>query len=79
MPRWTMRDKIRKVLQDNNFTKYKNLDNVCNPNVCTIDVNRDNVEDFIKILQNNRFSFIDVSATNNENGTPYTRYEIWET
>ena len=79
MPRWTMRDKIRKVLQDNNFTKYKNLDNVCNPNVCTIDVNRDKVEDFIKILQNNRFSFIDVSAINNENGTPYTRYEIWET
>lgn len=78
MPRWTMKDKVRKILQDNSFTKYVNLDTFCNPNICTIDVDRDKVEDFTKILQSNRFSFIDVSATNNENGIPYTRYEIWE-
>lgn len=78
MPRWTMKDKVRKVLQDNNFTDYKNLDNFYNPNVCTIDVARNNLEDFTKIVQSNRFSFIDVSAINNENGIPYTSYEIWE-
>ena len=78
MPRWTMRDKVKKVLQDNNFTKYTKLDTFCNPNICTIDIDRDKVEDFTKILQSNRFSFIDVSTTNNENGIPYTRYEIWE-
>lgn len=78
MPRWTMKDKVGKILQDNNFIKYTNLDIFCNPNICTIDVDRDKVEDFTKILQSNRFSFIDVSATTNDKGIPYTRYEIWE-
>ena len=78
MPRWTMKDKIEKIFKNNNFLAYKNISCPYNPNICTIEVDKNNLEEFIKILQNNNFSFIDVSATNNENGIPYTRYEIWE-
>lgn len=78
MPRWTMKDKIEKIFRDNKFAQYKNISCPYNPNICTIEIDKNSLEEFIKILQNNNFSFIDISAIDNEDGTPYTKYEIWE-
>ena len=78
MPRWTIKDKIEKIFRDNKFIAYKNISCPYNPNICTIEVDKNNLEEFIKMLQTNNFSFIDMSAINNEGDASYTEYEIWE-
>ena len=78
MPRWTVQYKIEKIFRDNKFTEYKDLKNPYNPNVCTVEVNRNSSEEFDKILRSNGFAFLNESVINGEINAPYMKYEIWE-
>ena len=78
MPRWTVQYKIEKIFKDNEFTQYKDLNSPYNPNVCTVEVNRNASEEFDKLLRSNGFAFLNESVINGEINTPYMKYEIWE-
>lgn len=78
MPRWSVQYKIEKIFRDNKFTEYKDLKNPYNPNVCTVEVNRNSSEKFDKLLRSNGFAFLNESVINGEINAPFMKYEIWE-